>query len=120
MVACHLATTLEGRSCLADAGCLPRWLSRASELLPEQQQLLLMLPLACLPDWGQEETYYVRLFRDGQWVEAQLDTQGWATPETCPLQLRHQARSPSQALAPEQSQSLMPGAAHFGHSGTCK
>jgi hypothetical protein len=89
---CHMAATPLGRSCLAAAGCLPRWLSRAPSLAPKQLQLLVMVLVSCQADWTAVE-YFALLLRGHMWVHDRLGTQGWtseAYKDTCPPHLKQQ------------------------------
>jgi hypothetical protein len=94
-VACHMAATPSGRSCLAAAGCLPRWLSKARQVPRQLLPLLLMVPLSCMADWTRA-VYFETLFRDRQWVEERVSTGGYTSEEilaSCPLLLKQQVRS---------------------------
>jgi hypothetical protein len=91
---CHMAATPAGRSCLAAAGCLPRWLPLAIQLQWRPQQLLLMLPLSCLGDWTCA-TYFLPLERGGAWVEDTICSKGRSSKakDSCPQLLRQQVQS---------------------------
>jgi hypothetical protein len=103
---CHMAATPLGRSCLAAARCLPRWLSRVRSLAPKELQLLVMVLVSCLADWT-ATVYFVPLMRPGAetWVRGYMDTQDWtssAYQETCPPLLVQQVSR--QLLNHEQQQ----------------
>jgi hypothetical protein len=75
---CHMGATPAGRSCIAAAGCLPRWLSQATKLTPSLLQLLLTLAMNCHVDW-RGVGYFELLYHGGQWVERALSTEGCAS-----------------------------------------
>jgi hypothetical protein len=94
LVMCHMAVTPVGRSAIAAAGCLPRWLPSIRKLPPKLQQLVLLLPLTCLRDFTKEE-YYLPLYRGGQWVADGLDVGACSSLEfqaSCSPLLKQQVR----------------------------
>jgi hypothetical protein len=93
-VMCHMATTPAGRSRMAAAGCLPRWVCRAPEVEQKQLLVLVLLPLACVSDWT-GRLYWETLYRGGQQVEMRAPSEGVdveAYRRSCPPLLRQQVR----------------------------
>jgi hypothetical protein len=92
---CHLAATPLGRSRLAAAGCLPRWLARIPQLRSLRQlQLLLMVVVSCLADWT-VTAYFEPLMRRGVLAKDRLGTLGYTSDSfkaTCPPLLMQQVR----------------------------
>jgi hypothetical protein len=92
----HMAAAPAGRSCVAAAGCLPRWLPLCTRLHAQVMQMLLMLPLSCQTDWTRTK-YFQPLYRNLgiSWLRLKddigtkgFDTKGYA--DSCPQELKRQ------------------------------
>jgi hypothetical protein len=98
-VMCHMAATPAGRSCIAAASCLPRWLCSAGDQQLQQQTMLLMVALSCMTDWT-AAVYWAVLEEasQGRVVEKQLlpfdgmDIEAYR--KSCPPVIRQQVACP--------------------------